>query len=118
MSSNPTHPQVNRRYSRRQPPRSNVQIECRKGCLGLGRNLALSLLDLSETGARLMASTGLDDGQEVELVIRGGTDLKRPARVVWTLPAENNRFVVGIHFQSCLAYGDLQRLSSPPRSMR
>src|SRR5438128_2163012 len=64
MSDTPAK-QPNRRHSRRQPPKGSVRAFCRKGTLGLGPNIAVRLLDLSEGGAQLVVSEELQPGQEV-----------------------------------------------------
>src|SRR5256885_2178544 len=49
----------NRRANPRRAPKGSTRVTCRRGSLGLGPNLALSLLDVSETGARLLVKEPL-----------------------------------------------------------
>jgi hypothetical protein len=49
----------NRRASRRLRPRGKVKVTCRKGTLDLGPNVAVGLLDVSETGCRVMLREAL-----------------------------------------------------------
>jgi hypothetical protein len=101
------------------PLRLSVRAECRRGSLGLGPNLLLRPLDLSETGARLVLRDALSKGQEVELLFAAGgaRPVKRLAHVIWSLPAEGGH-VVGLRFSSCVGYPDVQALAMPPRVMR
>jgi hypothetical protein len=112
---------ADRRASRRRPARCSVCIECRKGMLGLGRNLAKRFLDLSETGVRLLLSADLPPGEEAEILFepRGaGKPIKRIARVVWSVKADADGYCVGLHFDKPLSYVFVQDLAAPPAAMR
>ncbi len=112
---------ANRRASRRQPARCNARIECRKGSLGLGRNLVKRFLDLSETGVRLLLSDELTRGQEAEILFepRGaGKPIKRIGRVVWSVKAGEDGYCVGVHFDKPLSYVFVQDLAAPPTAIR
>src|SRR5438034_210689 len=104
----------NRRASRRRYPRTSVKLECRKGSLGLGPNVAVRLLDLSETGARLVLRTPLTRGQEVEVVLNGffGKGLKRQGVVIWAVALADGSCCVGVHFGRLVSYADLDRLTT------
>src|SRR5205809_965252 len=85
-----TVPAVNRRSSLRFRARGGSKSICRKGALGLGANIALALLDVSETGARLRVKEALRPGQEVEVSLQGpggGRETKMLGQVVWSIPA-------------------------------
>jgi hypothetical protein len=114
-SNQPGYPKVNRRASRRLHGRGHVRFECRKGAFGLGPNVAVLLLDLSEMGACLVVKSKWEKGQEVEVSLSGGfgEPIKRLATVIWTHPTDKNCHVTGVHFQRPLRYGDLQRLAAP-----
>jgi hypothetical protein len=91
-----------------------VRITCRKGCLGLGPNIALSLLDLSETGARLLVTESLAEKEEVELTLiaPGLTrEVKHLGRVIWALTTAEGHYCIGIQFEKRLNYGTLTDLS-------
>jgi hypothetical protein len=103
----------NRRIVRRREPRGGVQIRCVKGTLGLGPNLALSVLDVSETGIRLTVKQPLSIGQEVEISLVGaarGRIEKSVADVIWCVAAADGTHCVGARFRRRLAYADLQEL--------
>lgn len=112
MSDSPSIPR-NRRVNRRIIPRTRVQIECLKGTMGLGRNLARQLLDVSETGARLTVTAELKPGQEVELALQGSghvRPVKRLANVIWCQPMQDRLWQAGLHFQKRFEYAELVRL--------
>jgi hypothetical protein len=103
----------NRRASRRLAVTSLARIEFRKGALGLGPNLHVNTLDLSENGIRLVVRAEIAPGQEGEVLVGGvglSRAIKRIARVVWVLPLEGGRWIAGLHFDSPLPYAALQRL--------
>jgi hypothetical protein len=108
-------PKPNQRRSRRQPAKKSVKAACFKGSMGLGANLALSVLDVSETGVRLLVKADLPPGQEVEIDLEspGSQKVKALARVVWSVPAEDGTFRVGARFDKGLSYAALQALSRP-----
>ena len=75
----------NSRKSPRRPPRGATKVVCRKGTLGLGPNLGVRLLDVSEGGVRLLVKTELVKGDGVEVVLvppAGGKDVVRRGEVV------------------------------------
>jgi hypothetical protein len=107
---------ANRRRSQRRKPRTSVKVECRKGAHGLGANLAKTLLDVSDSGVRLIVSKELDLQGEVEIVI-GGYGMKAPIKrlgtVRWQLKLENGLFCVGVEFNKHIDYREWQNLASP-----
>jgi PilZ domain len=48
-----------------------VKISCHKGMSDLGANLAIALVDISETGARLTVKSTLEKGQMVAIALEG-----------------------------------------------
>jgi hypothetical protein len=84
--------------------------------LGLGPNLAIKLLDVSETGARLVVSEELAAGQEVEVELEA-LGLKNRTKMVssicWQLKLEDGSFCVGVRFDKQLNYADWQNLALP-----
>ena len=111
--STPT-PQPNRRGSIRKKPKGKVQIECRKGVTGLGTNLALMIWDISQTGACLVAQSGLDVHDEVELLISSigsPRKIKIHATVVWLEPLDPQRVSMGVRFHKPLTYLDMQQFT-------
>jgi hypothetical protein len=118
QENTPTPSPANRRASRRAPLRGTVRVECRKGSLGLGPNLVRFPLDISETGVRLVVKGDLKAGQEVEVLLVGGgygRPLKKIGTVIWSLPTENEDRVVGIRFEGCVPYAELQGMTKPAR---
>jgi hypothetical protein len=111
--SEPTPVTGNRRRTRRRSPRGSTRVICFKNALGLGANLALALLDLSETGIRLQLKDPLPENQEVEInldSLNHRRPLKVLGRVIWCLAAADGSHCAGIQFQRPLAYIDLQAL--------
>ena len=107
---------ANRRKSPRRRPRGTVRLECRKGSFGLGANLALNLLDVSDSGVRLVLTEPLQSGAEVEVLISGygmRDTIKRLAVVRWQVTLDTGHFCVGIEFQKRIPYRDWQMLASP-----
>jgi hypothetical protein len=91
-----------------------VEVVCFRGALGLGHNLAVSLLDISESGVRLVVRTQLTVGEEVELNISMpwfGRPVKRLGEVTWCLPRDGKHFSVGIRLQKDLGYGEFQQFA-------
>ena len=108
--------QSNRRKSQRRKPRSSVKIECRKGSYGLGANIALSTLDLSDTGVCLTVSQPQNLMAEMEVIIVGygmRKPIKRAAVLRWQVPMADGHFCIGAEFQKRLEYRDWQNLASP-----
>ena len=108
--------QSNRRKSPRRKARTSVKIECRKGSYGLGPNVASEVLDVSDTGARVIVAQDLDRVPEVEITIIGygmNKPIKRLAVIRWQVKLEDGRFCVGAEFQKRLDYRDWQNLASP-----
>lgn len=103
-------PRRNHRLCRRRPPRSGVRVECRRGALGLGPNLAAGLLDVSEGGAgvRLTAPAGI--GEEVEVVLArpgGGRPVRGLGDVRWCQPAADGTYRAGVRLRRRLTHADL-----------
>jgi hypothetical protein len=98
--------------------RGTARVECRKGSLGLGRNLIRRVIDLSETGICVDLNITAEAGQECECLfigLRAGKTVKRIAKVVWTQPVENGVTRAGLHFASPLAYAQADQLVKPPQ---
>jgi hypothetical protein len=105
---------ANRRAGRRLPPRARVKVTCRKGSLDLGPNLAVTLLDISQSGARLVVRGELAVRQEVFLTLEGaasGRQARRLAEVVWCVPVADGASCVGLRLQKPLPYADLDHFA-------
>lgn len=115
-ASDPTQPPPrNRRLDRRRPPRGRVRVVCQRGSLELGANLALALLDLSETGALLLIKEALEKGREVSLALEQvgtGRTFKRVGIVAWSAPLPDGKsFRAGVAFQKRLEYREIRELT-------
>jgi PilZ domain len=100
----------NRRLSTRRRPKVRIRVVCRKGALDLGPNVAESLLDVSEEGARLLLNQPLLVNQEVTVGLEGPNHRRPVLRVgiiVWSVPAADGGYCVGVTFEKRLPYRDL-----------
>jgi PilZ domain len=107
---------LNRRKSARRLPRNLSHVECRKGLLGLGPNLATQALDISETGMHFVSKSQLEQGAKVEALLypRGaGRGIKVGAEVVRceAMTGEGVMFEVAVTFERRLSYADYQQLT-------
>ena len=99
-------PKPNKRRSRRGASKTSTRLRVYRTTMGLGTNIASSLLDLSETGLRVVLKETVTIGQEVEVNLESaatGRTLKLPATVVWIVPATNGTFVVGLRLLKTLS---------------
>lgn len=107
-------PRPNKRSSRRQPLKGSTRVRAYRNHLGLGPNIALKILDLSETGVRLVLSEPLALGKEFEInlaSIVGSRVVKLLAQVVWIVEAADGSFCVGAHFSKPINYSDLHLMA-------
>ena len=105
---------VNRRGSRRRPPKGSTKIRCYRGPMGLGANVAVSALDVSESGAALVVKAAFKPGEQLEVYLEGlihRRPIKKMGAVVWCVPASDGNYVVGVHFQGVLHYADLNDIT-------
>ena len=105
---------ANRRSSRRRPPKGSTKVRCYRGPMGLGSNVAVSALDVSESGAALVVKTAFQPGEELEVNLEGVVHrrpIKKMAVVVWCVPTSDGRFALGVRFQGALSYADLNDLT-------
>jgi hypothetical protein len=103
-------PARNKRLTQRRLVRGGAKAEVRKGTLGLGRDLAVGLADLSEDGLGVRLSMAVSSADECEVVLHrpgGGKPLKLAGEFRWCRPGEDGSFRVGIRFQKRLARKDL-----------
>jgi hypothetical protein len=103
-----------RRAWRRRPSRRTAKAACRKGALGLGPDLAVAILDVSETGIRLVVKAALERGQQVEVKLSSQNVVHPALRlgdVRWCVPMDDDQHAVGIRFEKPLTYAELQQLS-------
>jgi hypothetical protein len=107
---------ADRRSSSRRPPRGTVAIEVRKGSLGLGRDLAVLALDISEGGVRVIISGEIERGSEVEVRISAfglQKQLKSLGVVRWVMPLDDDYFCIGVQFDKRLPHSNVTTLVKP-----
>jgi hypothetical protein len=111
----PKQPEKNRRTARRRAAKRSVRVNCVANAIGLGPNIALSLLDVSQSGARVTLKEPVAPGQEVEITLCG-IGHRKPVRmladVIWCVPTEQGTYLAGFKLQRYLTYQDLQELGS------
>ena len=106
----PAAPAKNRRADRRRPPRGNIKVTCIKGSLGLGKNIGVSVVDISEAGIRVVLQAPLQKGQDMEVSLLApgvGQTCKALAKVVWCKQLEDGTYWVGAQFHRRLRYREL-----------
>jgi hypothetical protein len=97
----PTAASSDRRRSRRQRPKASTEVACRPETLIVGANLALTVLDLSADGIRLLVKASLEKGQKIEVDLEGigySRPIQLAAEVVWSLPTADGNWCVGAKF--------------------
>ena len=100
-----------RRIVRRRPLKHGVDVCVRKGTLGLGPNLAVAGIEISDDGLQIRVKTELKPGDEVEVCLTPvGRSKPTPfnANVRWCQPDASDpsgrTFVVGVQFRHRLTY--------------
>jgi hypothetical protein len=111
----PKQSETNHRAARRRAAKRSVKVNCITNSIGLGPNIALSLLDVSPAGARVILKEPVPPRQEVEIALCG-IGHRKPVRllaeVIWCVPTEQGTYLAGFKLQRYLAYQDLQELGS------
>jgi hypothetical protein len=98
-------------------PKSAVRVTCRRGVLDMGRDLAASLLGLSETGVRLVVKEPLEPGREVSVGLAGPAHripVMRLGKVAWSMPSAGETHHAEVAFHERLPYRDFLELSREP----
>ncbi len=106
---------ANRRADRRRSAKRSTKAACRRGTLGLGPSLTVAVLDVSQTGCRLLVTVPLEKGQGVEVTLEamgGYRPVRGLASVVWCVPAADGNHCVGLQFEKALSYLDLNTIAS------
>jgi hypothetical protein len=81
--------------------------------MDLGKDIALSVLDVSEDGVRLILREAVKDREEVYLILSSlncRRPLKRIGRVAWSVPAADGSICAGVRFDKRLSYAEVSRL--------
>jgi hypothetical protein len=105
-------PVKNRRRSARRSTRRTTKVDCH-GPMGLGPNLALKILDVSETGVRLILKREFPIGSEVEVSLEGTSNrraIRRVAEVIWSVPTQDGNYCVGVAFRKPLQFMELHQM--------
>jgi hypothetical protein len=116
----PNEPPHNQRQTPRRKARPSTRFTCHRGSPGAGVNLGVALLDVSETGVRLLVSEELEPDQEIEvrfLSLKHFRPIKLAAQVIWAVPTADRAWCVGASFQQRLSPTDLRHLAvliTPP----
>ena len=112
-TSSPQLTRPNLRRSRRQSPKTGTKVRAYRNALGLGPNIAVTILDVSEVGVRLVLKEPLPEKAEfaVEFEASGRRPIKIGARIVWTLLLADGNTCVGADFSKKLPYSDLAVLA-------
>jgi hypothetical protein len=104
---------TNRRAAIRRPPRRTTKVVCPSGQWGLGANIAIEVLDISESGIRMRTRAACQPGQEVELTLSSlhtPRPLRLPAEVVWCVQTAEDDFCMGLRFRRPMSFRDSQAL--------
>jgi hypothetical protein len=112
--TNAPEPVKNRRLHLRRRPKGTTRVTCSRGGLGLGPNIASGLLDISETGVRLLVRGPVVLTKEVSVTLES-PQYRKPLRLVgraaWCLATVEGLYCVGIEFEKRLKYMDWQKLT-------
>jgi hypothetical protein len=104
---------VNRRGAIRRKPKG-VQVCCRRGAAGVGTDIAMLLRSISESGARLLVTSALDSGEEVEVEFRSASYpkvIRLRAEVVRCKACPGGAYCAAVQFQKRLDYAEFSRLT-------
>lgn len=112
MAPPPTPSKPNKRRSRRQTAKGSTRARAYRNGWGLGPNIAISVLDISETGVRLLMKEELPVGHEFEVNLEGpgSHPVKMLANVAWCIRAEDGNYCLGASFQKSMPYAALMAL--------
>lgn len=105
---------VGKRLCPRRPARHGAQVEFRRGATGLGQDLAIELVDVSEDGACVHLKESVTPGDEVEVAVGrplGGKLHRRRARVRWCRSAWGAGFLVEVVFARRLTLIELNEIA-------
>jgi hypothetical protein len=104
----------NRRANPRKTPKRLLKVGCYKGTMDMGKNLTVSVLDVSESGMRLILAAPLAAGQDVAIKMEGlghQRPFKVEGKIVWSVETAQQQFCVGVRFRRYLPYAELVRLA-------
>jgi hypothetical protein len=108
-------PFSDRRASVRRRPKRTVTVACRLDSLGIGPNIALGLLDISEDGLRLLVRPALEPSQRLNVSLESlwlQRPLLREIEIIWCMPTADGTHCVGARFSQRLNVHELQAVAS------
>jgi hypothetical protein len=82
--------------------------------MDLGVDISLGILDVSETGIRLLVSEKVNPDGEVTVTLDSpalGRPLRMVSRVAWCVQTRNSIYCVGIRFDKRLRYMDITSMA-------
>jgi PilZ domain len=114
MEPPPAEPIPERRTLPRRTAKHGARAELRRGLLGMGPDLAVELVDVSQEGARIRLRAPVCPGEQVEVALwppGGLRSLRGPAVVRWCRPAADGTAQAGVRFRTRMTLNDLSKLA-------
>ena len=111
MADSPSR--ANMRRALRKEPKSSTKLKVYRNTVGLGANIGVRALDLSETGARMVLKEALPVGHDFAIEIEGpsGKPFKATAQIRWIVKAEDGTYITGATFDKSVGYAHLSSLA-------
>ena len=104
-----------RRRFPRQMPKEGIQIRCQlKSRTNQKLNIALTVVDISQTGVRMIVSNSLDIGDEIKVHLFPPDDtvqVQATAEVVWESKISETTSLVGLRWKKLLQEEDVLKLT-------
>lgn len=103
-----------RRALPRRPARHGTRVELRRGRMGMGPDLSVGVVDISQEGVRIRLKTAVCPGEQVEVALwppGGLRSVRGPAVVCWCRPAADGTAQAGVRFRVRLTANDLNKLA-------
>ncbi|HVK14681.1 MAG TPA: PilZ domain-containing protein [Gemmataceae bacterium] len=103
-----------RRTNRRRPVKSGATVTARKGALGLGPNVVLAPVTLSDDGISLRVNRELTKGDELEITLippGRAKFIKLMGDVRWCRAGAHETYVIGVQFRRRLRYVEVGELA-------
>ena len=107
-------PAPERRSGPRRKARHGTRAELRRGRMGMGPDLAIGVVDISQDGARVRLKAAVCPGEQVEVALwppGGLRSVRGPAVVCWCRPAADGTAQAGVRFRQRLTANDLNKLA-------
>jgi hypothetical protein len=90
-----------RRRSRRHRPKPTTEVACRAETRTVGPDVAVSVLDISADGVRLLVNAPLEKGEKIEVDLVGigyCLPLKFSAEIIWSVATADGNWCIGAKF--------------------